>query len=424
MGEVAVRGPRRPAGRDRLRRAHSPGPQRGWHRAGRGEREDRQRHGHVDPERDAEYPHLVYLSVLTEQRGRQKVPAHRPGDTAEKRRHGHQQHVAGHHLHRGEADRLQHADPGGPGDHRAADHVDHDEHRDRQRDHTEGDDEGHPRRDVALLGLPHAQVGRGVQQRPVRQRGPHRRDVGGDRGRRAGAREAIEHLRLPGTGRPAERGDLGRQHPGLRGVGDRVRDADDDQLLRTDREERPDVTERGPGHHDLPVVSGPVPPVQGEIVHRTAGGGPADDLQRSRIAARHPGHGQVGCHRDRGERPSRGGHAGQPGRGRDLRRRRHRGVHGRGDVRAVLGRERVVERAVRVGEHADSERRGGGGGQRHQADDHRLQPAPAQAAAGRAKDRGHGRATRSEATRPSASSMTRCAYRAASSGLWVTRISV
>ena len=74
------------------------------------------------------------------------------------------------------------------------------------------------------------------------------------------------------------------------------------------------------------------------------------------------------------------------------------------DVGAVLRRERVVERAVRVGEHAEGENRGGGGGEHDQADDDGLQPAAAEAAAGGAEDGAHGRAplTVSEATRPSA----------------------
>ena len=55
-------------------------------------------------------------------------------------------------------------------------------------------------------------------------------------------------------------------------------------------------------------------------------------------------------------------------------------VEGDSDVRAVLLRERVVEGAVRVGEHAEREGGGGGAGEHHEADHDGLQPPAAQAA--------------------------------------------
>jgi len=75
----------------------------------------------------------------------------------------------------------------------------------------------------------------------------------------------------------------------------------------------------------------------------------------------------------------------------------------------VLRRERVVERAVRVGQHAQGEGRGGGGGQDDQADDDSLKPSAAETAAGGVEDGAHGLApvTVSDATLPSVMWMTR-----------------
>ena len=58
---------------------------------------------------------------------------------------------------------------------------------------------------AALLGLPHAQIRHGVQQRPARQAGPHLGGVGADRRRAGGVREPVQHLRLhaDSPGRPA-----------------------------------------------------------------------------------------------------------------------------------------------------------------------------------------------------------------------------
>ena len=89
-----------------------------------------------------------------------------------------------------------------------------------------------------------------------------------------------------------------------------------------------------------------------------------------------------------GERPGDGGDAAHVRGVRQLRGGGGGGVHGDGHVRAVLRRERVVERAVRVGEHAEGERGGGGGDEDDQADDDGLEP-PAAEAAARGAERRH-----------------------------------
>ena len=144
------------------------------------------------------------------------------------------------------------------------------------------------------------------------------------------------------------------------------------------------------GEHDLAVAGRPVPGLERQLVHGPAGRGAADEVQRRGDRAADPGEAELGGDALGGERARDGGDAGHLRRVAQLGGRRLRGVDGDRDVRAVLRRERVVERAVRVGQHAEREGRGGGGGQDDQADDDGLKPPAAEAAAGGAEDGAHG----------------------------------
>ena len=147
---------------------------------------------------------------------------------------------------------------------------------------------------------------------------------------------------------------------------------------------------RGVVQHDLVRLRRPVAGLQREVVHRAARRRTADhgQLRLEHAAAGRPGlagrrgHGDGRGDRRLGEGPGRRGHPRQVRGGGELGGAR---PDGRGHLRAVLGRERVVERRVRVDQQAEGQRRGGGRDQQDQADHHGLH-APAGQPAARGPD--------------------------------------
>ena len=306
-------------------------------------------------------------------------------DAADQRRDRHLEHVRRDHLRRGEPDRLQHADPPGPGHHRAADHVGHDQHRHHEPDQAERDDERHPRRDPAGRLQLCGQLGLRAGQRAAGQ-GAADLAMSASTCAVARAGEAVQHLGRGGRALLSSAAiSAGVTQPCAVLV---IEVATPTTVSRGCRA-RLTVTclpgaAAGPGSPPRRPAPGRA---QWPLVRTRSSTGPPGEARPTRFSwvllrpdAAAAGQRVTPYRPSSRERPGGRRHPGQAGGRAEF------GGAGpcdrRGDLRAVLRGERVVERCVGVDEHAECERGGGGGDQQHHPDDDGLDLPPGQAPAG------------------------------------------
>ena len=104
----------------------------------------------------------------------------------------------------------------------------------------------------------------------------------------SGGGEPVQQLRARRVVRRAQRRDLGRQHPAVRGLADGVGDADEGQHrgpghavggdVRADRQAKARVA----GQHELVGSLRPAAANESQVIDRPAGRGPADERDRRR----------------------------------------------------------------------------------------------------------------------------------------------
>ncbi len=370
-------GPWRAADRDRLDRPHPPGPQR-RQQGGQGDHRQRAgRDGQVDPPGDRQRGGAVSLLGVAEEWDGQQVAEQQAQRGADTGRDEGLRHIGAHHLARGEADRLEDADPADVPPHRTADHAGDDDHGHQQAEHPEGRHDRHDQLGVLGGGEPGVQVGDRADHRARCQRRAQPGPVGGDLGGAGGRGEAVEHLAGRGGSDRPQCADLGGDHPAVGGDADRPGDADHGQRGAVrhagDPQHGPErvVHAEVAGEHDLARPGHPAAGLQGHVVDRAAGGGPAGHGGRRH---RRPAVGSLRTEHRLLVGPRARGDPGQLGGGAEFGRTRPRVVGLHHQVRAALRGEGVVERR-RGGHHQRPRDDGRGHGHQHgQRHHHGLHP--------------------------------------------------